>query len=188
MKFRHENTRTGDTFSCKMKCGACNAATVSGSKCRNRVCIGRKYCHIHRRKKLGLVVRQSTIQGAGKGLFVTREFKKGSTIGRYAGELLSTEEHNRRYGGSDQDHAPYSLRTSNGGDRVVSAECKRGVMSMANGTKRKSRANARFVDNLRSDGTIRIEATRKIRPGTEVLIHYGRDYFATAGNSKHTTS
>ena len=61
-------------------------------------------------------------------------------------------------------------------------------MSMANGTKRKSRANARFVDNLRSDGTIRVEATRKIRPNTEVLVHYGRDYFATANNSRHTTS
>ena len=61
-------------------------------------------------------------------------------------------------------------------------------MSMANGTKRKSTANARFVDKLRADGTIRVEATKRIRPGDEVLIHYGRGYFKTAGNSRHSTS
>ena len=188
MKFKHENLRTGAKFSCKMKCGACNATTATRNKCRKRVCVGRKYCHIHRRKKLGLVVRQSTIQGAGKGLFVTREFKKGSTIGRYAGEILSRVEHNRRYGGSDEDHGPYSLRTSNSGNRVVSSECKRGIMSMANGTKRKSKANARFVDKLRADGTIRVEAIRRIKQNDEILIHYGRDYFKTASNSRHTTS
>jgi hypothetical protein len=137
---------------------------------------------------MGLVVRQSTIPGAGKGLFATREFKKRSTIGRYLGELLSTEEHNRRYGGSDQDHAPYSLQTTNSAGRVVSAECLRGIMSMANGTRYLRQANARFVDNLRSDGTVRIEATRRILPGTEVLLFYGDGYFDTAGNITHTTS
>jgi hypothetical protein len=61
-------------------------------------------------------------------------------------------------------------------------------MSMANGTRYLRQANARFVDNLRSDGTVRIEATRRIRPGTEVVLFYGDEYFDTAGNITHTTS
>ena len=60
-------------------------------------------------------------------------------------------------------------------------------MSMANGTRRKTDANARFVDNLRADNTIVVKATRIIRPGTEILIHYGKDYFDTAGVSEHST-
>jgi hypothetical protein len=188
MRFRHEDLNTDATFDCRMQCGQCNARTLIGRRCRNNVCIGRTYCHVHRRKKMGLAVRQSTIQGAGKGLFATRVFKKGSTIGTYAGELLSTQEHNRRYGESDQDHAPYSLRTSNSAGRVVSAECLRGIMSITNGTRYIREANARFVDRLRPDGTVHVEATRRIGPDTEVLVHYGRGYFDTAGNSKHTTS
>jgi hypothetical protein len=47
MKFRHEDLRTGDTFACRMRCGQCNARAFSGRQCRNYVCIGRKYCHIH---------------------------------------------------------------------------------------------------------------------------------------------
>ena len=187
MKFRHENTRTGRTFQCQVQCGQCSANKADGSRCRNRVCIGRKMCWQHRKQKLGLTVKKSTIANAGKGLFATKLFRRDDTIGRYAGELISNAEHNRRYGGTDDDHGPYSVQTRNSQGRIVDASCRRGLMSMANGTRRKSQANARFVDNLRPDGTIKVKATRAIRPGTEILIHYGRDYFATAGVSEHST-
>lgn len=132
-------------------------------------------------------MKRSTIPNAGKGLFAARAFRKGDTTGRYAGEVLSTAEHNRRYDAGDDDHGPYSVQTRNARGRIVDASCRRGIMPMANGTRRKSDANARFVGNLRADGTIAVRATRTIRPGTEILIHYGRDYFATAGVSEHRT-
>ena len=187
MKFKHTNLRTGQKFSCAIQCGQCTARKPDGRQCRNRVCIGRKLCWIHRKKKLGLAVKTSRIPNSGKGLFAARLFKKNEVIGRYAGEVLTAAEHNRRYGSSDNDHGPYSVQARNSGGRIVDASCRRGIMSMANGTRTRSQANARFVDNLRPDNTIVVKATKRIPAGAEILVHYGKDYFKTANVSEHTT-
>lgn len=39
-----------------------------------------------------LAVKDSTIKGAGKGLFATRRIKKGTALGNYVGERLSYAE------------------------------------------------------------------------------------------------
>ena len=188
MKFKSTNVRTGEQFSCRLKCARCVGRTRAGDRCKNKVCIGKEYCHIHRKTKRGLVVKQSKIKNAGKGLFAVRTFKKGEVIGYYRGELLSTAEHNRRYGSTDDDHAPYSLQASNSKGRIVDASCSRHLMSMANGSRRRSNANARFVDYMRpSDGAVKVQATKTIKKNEEIIIHYGRDYFDTASNAKHST-
>ncbi|MDX1961465.1 MAG: SET domain-containing protein-lysine N-methyltransferase [Leptospiraceae bacterium] len=48
------------------------------------------------------IVKKSLIPNAGLGLFTKRKFKKGESLGKYDGELLTEEECDRRY--SEQDH------------------------------------------------------------------------------------
>ena len=183
MKFKHENKRTGRTFQCKLRKEVCEATTKSGRPCRNRVVIGLKKCHLHR----SVQVKQSNIPNAGKGLFAKKEYRNNDLIGHYRGQVLSNRQHSRRYGASQKDQGPYSLQVRK--DTVVDSSCHRFVMSMANGTARQRDANARFVSRMNSEtsGKVAVRATKRIRIGDEILVHYGRDYFRVAGNSTHTT-
>jgi hypothetical protein len=184
MKFKSENSKTGTKFQCNIKCGRCVAINKNGTRCKRRVCMGRKVCHTHRKAGVGLEVKNSNIPNAGKGLFAAREFKKDSVIGVYAGEVLTLAQHSARHGANKHDHGPYSIQV---GNRVVDAACRRGLMSLANGSKSIARANARFVDNIRPSGGINVKATKRIRVGQEIIVYYGADYFKSAKYHTHTT-
>jgi hypothetical protein len=184
MKFKSENSKTGTTFQCKVQCGRCVARNKNGTRCKRNVCTGRKVCHTHRKVDVGLEVKTSNIPNAGKGLFAAREFKKDSVIGVYAGEVLTLAQHSARHGANKHDHGPYSIQV---GNRIVDAACRRGLMSLANGSKSMARANARFVDNIRPSGGINVKATKRIRSGQEIIVYYGADYFKSAKYHTHTT-
>ena len=85
MKFKSQNTKTGTQFQCNIQCGRCVAINKNGTRCKRRVCMGRKVCHTHRKSGVGLEVKNSNIPNAGKVLFAAREFIKDSVIGVYAG-------------------------------------------------------------------------------------------------------
>lgn len=56
-----------------------------------------------------VVVRSSALgPHAGRGVFALRRMRVGETLGRYAGEWLTPEELDRRYGGAEA-LAPYAL-------------------------------------------------------------------------------
>ena len=183
MRFKSTNLTTGRTFSCKMKKVACGAKTKTGHSCRNKVVIGLKRCHLHRSVKIA----QSTIPRAGKGVFAKRDYRKGERIGYYRGDVLSTSQHNRRYGSAQRDHAPYSLQGSK--TKIIDASCTRSTMSMINGTRLKKDANAVFRGRMQSKdtGKMPVRAIRPIKKGDEVFVHYGAAYFRTAENARHST-
>ena len=190
-KFTNTNLRTGHTFRCQVKGGRCPAQTQNGTQCKNRVVLGRRLCHVHRKTRLGLQVKKSTIANAGRGLYTTRDIKKGDVIGRYAGQLISTTMLNDRYGAGKKDNAPYALAASrsahSSGHKIVDSACLRGIMSMANSKKTRSQSNARFSDQIRKDGTVNVRATKNIHAGNEIFIFYGSGFMKTHKNSKHTT-
>ena len=166
-------------MSCNLKCGRCTAQTAKGTQCRNRVCIGVDICHAHRKSKLGLVVKTSTLPNAGKGLFTTKELKKKRRLHmKYQGDILTPEQNDERHGASQYDHNAYGLQV---GDSIIDASCKRGLMSLANGSKSKSTSNAEFTKS----GYVR--TTKKIPANKEILVHYGKDYFKSAKYHKHFT-
>ena len=166
-------------MSCNLKCGRCTAKTAKGTQCRNRVCIGVDICHAHRKSKLGLVVKTSTLPNAGKGLFTTKDLKKNRRLRvKYQGDVLTREQNDERHGASQYDHNAYGLQV---GDRIVDASCKRGLSSLANGSKSKATSNAEFTKS----GFIR--TTKKIPANKEILVHYGKDYFKSAKYHKHFT-
>jgi hypothetical protein len=59
-------------------------------------------------------------------------------------------------------------------------------MSLANGSASKAQSNARFMDKL-IQGKANVRATKKIRKGQEIIIHYGANYFSQSKYHKHKT-
>jgi hypothetical protein len=140
-----------------------------------------------------LRVKDSTIPGAGKGLFAqtknniipvgsipTRDreiiFRKGQKIIDYNGEKMGMPGITERYG---EYTAPYALKVR--GAHYEDAACKRGTGAMVNHSAR-SRSNARFSfvakdqdDELGRPKSV-VLADKVIRDGDEILINYGDDY------------
>ena len=179
VKFKNTNLRTGQTFKCALKKMTCGHPTESGTPCKKQVAIGIKKCHLHRHVQ----IKKSLIKDAGKGVFAKKDYAVGYRIGYYRGEVLSNIAHSKRYGGDKKDHAPYSLQGSK--TKVVDSACRRGVMSMVNGTRRKRDANAIFKGRMQSKttGTIPVVAIKPLAKGEEILVHYGGTYFSPSQNA-----
>ena len=70
----------------------CQALGPSGVPCPLVTRYHAPYCMTHSISILGLLVKPSPIPGAGLGLFATRDFRPGSHITSYLGEVLSKTE------------------------------------------------------------------------------------------------
>ena len=184
MRYTSINSKTGFKLSCNLKCVQCNATKPNGQRCKNRVCVGVGTCHAHRKKKLGVHVKKSNIPNGGKGLFASHDFAKNDIIGQYAGEKITVQQNKARHGGSNNDHNAYGLQV---GKHIIDASCKRGIISLANGSKAKTTSNAKFMGKMLPNGTANVRATKANNTGDEIILHYGRGYFKSAKYHKHKT-
>ena len=114
------------------------------------------------------LVSESTITGAGNGLFARVTIGPSDTIGHYTGEILKDDDvENEPYVNSD-----YILW-------VCTDHNILGEGPLANYTRyinHSEQANGRIVVSTRWK-TARIEAIKKISPGDEVFIDYGPSYW-----------
>ena len=117
-----------------------------------------------------LRVKKSTIPKAGNGLFATRDLPAGLLIGYYCGEYLRGFQLDRRY--TSGRHG-YVLRLSNDFyiDGLI-AERSNVLRYMNDPLKSGKRANVKFTPN---GGMI---LTCNVSAGDELLVHYGRRYWA----------
>ena len=171
MPYRYTFSAPGEfSFACSLQCQQCGVVKADGSRCRNRVCVGVPYCHVHLFYKKHLKIKPSTIPGAGKGLFAARPnagddivFRRGDVVVEYGGESIDRATLDHRYG---RYTAPYGLQRR--ADLFENAACKRGAGSLAN-HKPLSQANARY-----SVGRDRMNlvATKNIRNGQEIFCCY----------------
>ena len=140
-------------------------------------------------KELGLEVKQSTVSGAGYGLFTLIDRNKGDAIAAYFGDELSLSDVKRIYG--SPENAPYVFKVRKTIEKKVVTkyidaasgwEC---VARFANHgwnpedddceiTPEMPRANAWF--RSRRMKTPIIEAINFIPAGSEVFVHYCRNY------------
>lgn len=113
-------------------------------------------------------VRESTIPGAGKGLFSKVRIEIEETIGYYQGAIITVEElNNGRCSGSD-----YLMFIS--AKHIIVGEGPK-----ANYTRyinHSSSPNAFLVVSTRWK-TARFEAIRPIAPGDEIFFNYGEQYW-----------
>ena len=117
----------------------------------------------------------------GMGLFALKPFDKDELVVPYIGEYISDDELNRRYG---KDAAPYAIDIEDG--QTLDSACTRGLGSYANDyrtdpkdpKKNKAAMNVELSDERSTEfGGVWIKATKKIAPGQEMLVDYGKDYW-----------
>lgn len=109
-------------------------------------------------------IRPSKIAGAGNGVYALRRFEKGELLGFYTGAYVLHRNSVR------EGH--YALEAT--AHRVIDgAQCGNWTKYMNDGTHgaKRSRSNAAFGDDAA------VNATKVIRPGAEILVDYGSDYW-----------
>ena len=119
-----------------------------------------------------LEVKESTIPGAGKGLFTKIPITKGTRIVEYKGRLTTWKEVENDY----KNGYIYSINTK---DVIDAKTFKKALGRDANdasglGRKKGISNNSEYVaDGLK----IYIDAVKDIPAGSEILVAYGKEYW-----------
>ena len=167
-------------FKCNLKCQQCEGQTLSGEQCKKTSCRFLPTCYIHTMKKYGLLVKKSTIQNGGEGLFALKEFKVGDFIADYKGDTLTKTQRDNRYGNTKGDVAPYGFQVSQ--NKIIDSACQRYLGAYAN--SKPNHNNASFSVH---QGKVKIKASKKIKVGEEIFLAYGASYFTHGQQATHTT-
>ena len=120
-----------------------------------------------------LLVKRSTLKGAGKGLFTTKDIPKGKKIVEYKGKIVKWKDVDSRDGLNGYIY--YVSR-----DHVIDAfPTKDALARYANDAKGIVR-----TDGLNNNCTYRIEGRRvfiysmkNISAGSELFVGYGKEYW-----------
>jgi SET domain-containing protein len=120
-----------------------------------------------------LVVKRSTLPGAGKGLFTNKPIPKGAKIVEYKGEIVKWKDVDTRNGRNGYIY--YVNRY-----HVLDAwKTKDALARYANDAKGPSRS-----ENIKNNCTYNIEGVRvfifsmrDIPAGREILVGYGKEYW-----------
>lgn len=122
-----------------------------------------------------LVVKKSTIPGAGKGLFTKRDVKKGERLVEYLGEIISWKECDIR---AERDEGGYVFYVSRKKciDAFNTPEALARFANDAKGlTKIKGITNNCKYEIYKNSGWI--AATKDFVSGSEVFVSYGTEYW-----------
>jgi SET domain-containing protein len=112
------------------------------------------------------VIRRSPIHG--KGVFASRFITRGRKIGEYKGKILKKKQ----VIDSKRD-CTYMMAIKRGQQYIDGSDLKKNPMGYINHPPegRKANVRARELDG----GRVFIYAVRDIKPGEELLFHYGFD-------------
>lgn len=154
------------------ECQRCKGVTKQGRRCTRTTCLYAKYCFQHAQKTKALAVKQSTIAGAGKGLFAATDLPRGTSL-PYKGELMTQRELDQRYGRDEL--AEYVVGYGRGRNiRYVDARSTQSCLARyandVHGTN--LRPNAVFRDPPRGQRWPLLVLTRAVRRGEEILTRY----------------
>jgi len=122
-----------------------------------------------------LIVKKSKIRGAGKGLFTTKDIKKGERIVEYLGEIVTEAELDRR---AEKDIYGYAFYISK--KKCVDAyytpkELARYANDAKGLTKVKGVTNNCCYVVYKNSGWIKAE--KNILANSEILVAYGAEYW-----------
>lgn len=126
-----------------------------------------------------LVVKTSTIPGAGLGLFTTVDIAKGTRIVEYKGRITTWKE-------VKNDSTNMYLYTINPRHVIDARRTKKALARYANDAKGLTRIkgitnNCVYInDGLRAY----IEAVKNIPAGAEILVDYGKPYWDVIRENK----
>lgn len=129
----------------------------------------------------GVDVRESTLQGAGRGLFATRSFQAKQRVCEYTGTSLCDKVEAAKC--SVQTHVVHCSPTKGRGSKALgndiyiagdrTPQMGRGCASFAN-HRPHAECNARFVGEwIDGVGRVFLHATRPISANEEIFVHCG---------------
>jgi RNase H-like domain found in reverse transcriptase/Reverse transcriptase (RNA-dependent DNA polymerase)/Integrase zinc binding domain/Chromo (CHRromatin Organisation MOdifier) domain len=156
----------------------CSANTNAGGQCAQRTAVAH-LCWNHLQRDMGVRVKPSCVDGAGRGLFAARHggLPAGHRI-PYTGDEIALTRSDR--GG------PYVLETKRGAG-IDAARRNCGLGRWVNDPRgtvdeqgRARGANCEFVLHTPPGSGQRVAAVRTLRPivrGEELLVRYGADYW-----------
>ena len=153
-----------------MTCERCTAITGKGDRCKNRTCKNFPYCWIHLKSKDKLQVKKSDTAGAGQGLFYVgkKDFPNNKTITDYSSkQISSTPDRNSKYVLQvSKNKFLDSENPANYPGRYINSSKKPNVR-FSKGYKIYHKSDRAYVP---------VKTTKKIKPNTELLANYGRNY------------
>ncbi|MCS6999415.1 MAG: SET domain-containing protein-lysine N-methyltransferase [Bacteroidota bacterium] len=154
----------------------CAYVGADGQRCRRLTTLTHPYCYHHTRIVHGVEVRESTIPGAGKGLFAVRRLPKDTFLFYYDGDRLSVQEYTERY--AELGVGPYAIELN--ATTVIDA-------------RRTDAGVARFICSYHGSGRkpnvqyyttgtcVEVWTIRTIEPGEELLADYGEEMAKALG-------
>lgn len=154
----------------------CAFVDARGQRCRRQTTITHPYCAQHTRLVHGVEVRQSTIPGAGLGLFAVRRIPKGTFLFNYDGDRLSTAEYTERY--AEIGFGPYAIELTAHviiDARRTDAGVARFICSYHGSGKK---PNVQYVS---TGQCVEVWTIAPIEPGDELLADYGEEMAAALG-------
>ena len=130
----------------------------------------------------GVKITQSTLQGAGLGLFADKRFGKNDVITEYCGDVIDYNKamEMRRLGIDSHVKGIEYMSSFIDGVRCWSTCVGKGGASFANdGTSSKLNncTYYKFYDNTRATYRVFLKATRDIAIGEELFVCYGNGYW-----------
>ena len=156
----------------------CAANTNGGAQCAQRTAVAH-LCWNHLQRDMGVRVRPSSVEGAGRGLFAAwlGGLARGHRI-PYTGDEITLR--------NDEAGGPYVLQTKRGAG-IDAARRNCGLGRWVNDPRgavdeqgRPRQANCEFVLHTPHGGGQRVAAVRTLRPilkGEELLVRYGENYW-----------
>lgn len=145
---------------------------------------------IHKETK-NLYVAQSSISGAGKGLFTKVSFKKGEVISYFVGKLLTEKECEDLANNSDLDRGSYFIdlkaiykKIWNRKKRfdkpvldVYDSTCMAKFANDAEGLFKTNRKNNSEISITEDGKRCFMRTTKDITAGSEIFLSYGDQYW-----------
>ena len=125
-----------------------------------------------------LVVKPSTLPGAGDGLFTKIFIAKGTRIVEYKGRICTWKD-------VEHDHDNGYIYTISD-DHVIDAKNhKKALARYANDARGISRLKgiSNNCDYVNDGDKVYIEAKKDIEPGSEILVSYGKEYWDVIRNN-----
>ncbi len=127
---------------------------------------------------MNLEIKDSTIPNCGKGLFATAAFKRGDKVVEYTGEIITWKECQKRNEEMKDGFGAYYFYVS---DRkcIDAQNVPESLARYANDAAGFTRIpgirnNCRF-EVIKSRAYI--IASRNLKPGEEIFVAYGKDYW-----------
>lgn len=124
---------------------------------------------------MALIVKDSQIPGAGKGLFTTTLIRKGQKVVEYRGEIIDNKEYWRRVK-REEDYYVMELKPNRSIDAMYTKQFKARYANDAAGISR-VKGLSNNCDYAEHDDKIYIEARRDIYPGEEIFVNYTKGYW-----------